>query len=466
MARWKGCHDRERSHPTSGKRLIAFFQIVSDSVTQQRRFSHPELNLTKAMNSTLTESLDLLLPNLVPTLVKPDAVLGLKALANNLAPILRGGFECRLSANSPQVDLQQCIVREKRELELLRELIAATDGGVSAHPGWSQLQDFLAEWSDPLSLLHNSIPEIWLEFDINNSDVKLPLPAIFFGLPQDVSPAVDRYAIATKSLNLLLGSEGWREWQSNLDRCFGACPDGVFVSHIGVMLSRKAPALRVNVKRLQPEKLIPYLQEIGWPGETQELQALMKQLFSLVDRITVCLDVGKRIYPQIGLECILLNRPQQESRLAILLDHLVEQGLCAPSKGEALLKWPGQTTPVNAKAPWPDRSIAASLLQPRERFTIFDRQLSHIKIVYGREGQLEAKAYLWFEHRWLSRESENVQVKSEKKLDLDRFYSTESITAWKQIIGEDLHYHFGYFRGSEDLETGLRQTVRNYYDYI
>lgn len=425
-----------------------------------------DLNLTNPMHSTLTESLDLLLPNLVPTLVKPDAVLGLKALANNLAPILRGGFECRLSANSPQVDLQQCIVREERELALLREFIAATDGGVSAHPGWSQLQNFLAEWSEPLSLLHNSIPEIWLEFDINNSAVKLPLPAIFFGLPQDVSPAVETYAIATKSLNLLLGSEGWCEWQSNLDRCFGACPDGVFVSHIGVMLSRNAPALRVNVKRLQPDLLIPYLQEIGWQGETQELEALMKQLFALVDRITVCLDVGKRIYPQIGLECILLDRPQRESAWEIFLDYLVARGLCAPEKRDALLNWPGQTTPVNSPVPWPDRLIAASLLQPRERFTIFDRQLSHIKIVYGPEGQLEAKAYLWFEHKWLSRESKNMQVKSEKKLDLDRFYSTESIAAWKEIIGEDLHYHFGYFRGSEDLETGLRQTVRNYYDYI
>ena len=42
---------------------------------------------------------------------------------------------------------------------------------------------------------------------------------------------------------------------------------------------------------------------------------------------------------------------------------------------------------------------------------------------------------------------------SQEKFDLDRFYSTESVEAWKQIIGEDLHYHFGYFRGSEDLEN-------------
>ena len=122
------------------------------------------------MHSTLTESLDILLPNLEPTLVTPDAALGLKALAGNLAPILRGGFECRLDENSPQVDLQQCVVRDEGELLLLREFIAAiSDAQESAPPGWLQLENFLAEWSDPLSPLHNSIPEIWLEFDINNS---------------------------------------------------------------------------------------------------------------------------------------------------------------------------------------------------------------------------------------------------------------------------------------------------------
>jgi hypothetical protein len=50
--------------------------------------------------------------------------------------------------------------------------------------------------------------------------------------------------------------------------------------------------------------------------------------------------------------------------------------------------------------------------------------------------------------------------------DLDNFYSAESRQEWQQIIGADLHYHFGYFLGSEDLETGLKQTVRNFYPYI
>lgn len=50
--------------------------------------------------------------------------------------------------------------------------------------------------------------------------------------------------------------------------------------------------------------------------------------------------------------------------------------------------------------------------------------------------------------------------------DLDHFYSAESVGEWKQIIGDALHYHFGYFCSTETLETGLQQTVRNFYPHL
>ncbi|MBE9198374.1 MULTISPECIES: hypothetical protein [unclassified Nodularia (in: cyanobacteria)] len=410
------------------------------------------------MYSTLVESLDVLLGTGIKSpslehLIGQDAALSLKALAGNLAPIFQGGFECRLSANATQVDLQQCIVCNEQELDLLQEFmeVAISTCEETAYPEWLRLRDFLAEWRSCLE----SIPEIWLEFDVDKnygtppptpprqrggeitqgfgdqnlgnllpishsqgggeikqgfvsiqpdliSSFVLPLPAIFFGLPQEVSPSVETYGIAAQSLNLLLGDLGWSGWEDNLYRCFAACPDGAFVSHIGVMLSRNSPALRVNVKRLQPHFLIPYLQQIGWQGDTVKVAELMEELFALVDRITVCLDVGDQIYPQIGLECIFLNQPDSESRWAIFLDYLVERGLCEVQKREALLNWPGQINPLNSPAPWPHNLIAASVLQQRERFTVFERRLSHIKIVSQSQSPLVAKAYLWFQHQWLS----------------------------------------------------------------
>ncbi|WP_158541354.1 class I SAM-dependent methyltransferase [Ruegeria sp. A3M17] len=50
--------------------------------------------------------------------------------------------------------------------------------------------------------------------------------------------------------------------------------------------------------------------------------------------------------------------------------------------------------------------------------------------------------------------------------DLDAFYSKNDISLWKQVIGDDLHYHFGDFSDTEDPAEALRQTVRNFYDVI
>ncbi|WP_299669610.1 class I SAM-dependent methyltransferase [uncultured Ruegeria sp.] len=50
--------------------------------------------------------------------------------------------------------------------------------------------------------------------------------------------------------------------------------------------------------------------------------------------------------------------------------------------------------------------------------------------------------------------------------DLNAFYSKNDISLWKQVIGDDLHYHFGDFSNTEDPAEALRQTVRNFYSVI
>ena len=50
--------------------------------------------------------------------------------------------------------------------------------------------------------------------------------------------------------------------------------------------------------------------------------------------------------------------------------------------------------------------------------------------------------------------------------DLNIFYSSEPVPLWKRIIGEDLHYHFGYFEKTNDFQTGLKDAVRNFYPFI
>jgi len=47
-------------------------------------------------------------------------------------------------------------------------------------------------------------------------------------------------------------------------------------------------------------------------------------------------------------------------------------------------------------------------------------------------------------------------------MDLDKFYSTNTIEEWKTILGNDLHYHIG----SKSDKNIFEQTVKNLYKYI
>ncbi len=428
------------------------------------------MSKTKA---SLADIMPLLLADLPAALTTTESLPALQKTAIHLAPILRGGFECRLGA-VPQIDLQQCIAADDRQVALLHayltEIIAKDD---SANPMWTRLLTFVSEWQESSSFLRSTISEIWLEFDAEpemaaTQPTVTPLPAFFFGLPQNASASVDSIAASENVLDQLLGREHWSALQHNLHRCFDACPEEAFVSHIGVMLSRSTEALRINIKRLQPDTVIAYLQQVDWPGDADELAKLMDVLDGHVDRITLCLDVGRTLSPRVGLECILLKQPPEEARWGSLLAHLVEQGLCLPEKASALLRWPGRTTPLTTTVDWPDRLICTSLQQSPDHFTSIVRRLSHIKVVYQPTAPLEAKGYLWFSHEWQQPALAEPALAEPQTTttDLDAFYSQETIDEWKQIIGEDLHYHFGYFQGNEDLETGLRQTVRNFYPHI
>ncbi len=389
----------------------------------------------------LAEILSILQSHLAPRLAEPDAIEALQETVRYLAPIPHGGFECRLN-NDAQVDVQQCICLRRGDAALQAYLAGIINNSITGNsrssqdrptnPAWQRLLHFVTEWRTPSSLLHDELFELWLEFDVDSPSPELPLPSLFFGLKQEPVTARHGIAIAERALELLRhgalsnarahtpsnatpdkgqwATEQWTAVQKNLHCCFHACPADAFISHIGVMLARPTEALRVNIKRLEPAALVPYLNHVGWPGETDEIAGLMEALSRYVDRITVCLDVGREIYPRIGLECILLQQPPAELRWADFVDYLVEQDLCLPQKGAALLDWPGYTNPTTATAAWPGALIGSSLVEPADRFTILERRLSHIKLVYRPQRALEAKGYLWFGHEWLHLQPETAHT--------------------------------------------------------
>jgi Prenyltransferase and squalene oxidase repeat len=346
---------------------------------------------------SLADSFDLVAASLPAALIGPELTPELRRLTRRLAPLPRAGFEVRLGS-SPRVDLQQWLTTRDHEPQLLREHVRRA--------GWSgpaaqRLDAFLARWSDPADPLHGACAELWLEFDRTARLASVELPPLSLFLALGAAEVADRLRTTASALGILTGEGGARRSQIMLERCFDACPDGAFVSHVGLMLGRPEPSLRVNVKRLEAGSLPGYVSQLGWPGPLPAAVGVFAELRRLVDRITVCLDIGAAVSPELGFECALDGQPPADPRWSAFLGELVERGWCAPAKREALLGWPGLTVPGEESGPWPAPLIRDELLRGVDHLSAFERRLGHVKVTLGRTRRPEAKAYFGYFHTWL-----------------------------------------------------------------
>ncbi|MEH2424171.1 MAG: prenyltransferase/squalene oxidase repeat-containing protein [Nostoc sp.] len=358
------------------------------------------------MKPTLADSFNIILPYLATDIAVPTALSHLQKLAKLSAPIPRAGFEIRLNKENWQVDLQQGIFYQDNEPKILVNYLStfASYNYEFKQPVWNQIRQFCEVWSNPTDCIKN-INEIWLEFDNTDSAIEQLIPSIFIALKNCNSLEAKKAFNIVKSTLELLCQPIPDSLYSNLYRCFTACVTPAYISHVGIMLSRQVEALRINVSKLPIYQIGSYLQQIGYIQETNEIEKLVNKLLDTFDHVRLCLDVGTKIYPQIGLECFFEQQSGLEPRWSPFLDDLVAKGLCTPKKRDALIAWVGYTTPRNSKEPWASHLIAESLLQPPESLSILDRRLSHIKLTYKPECSLEAKAYIGFVHQWLKNKS-------------------------------------------------------------
>ncbi|MEH2253626.1 prenyltransferase/squalene oxidase repeat-containing protein [Nostoc sp.] len=359
------------------------------------------------MKPTLADSLNIILPSLATELTTLTSLSYLQKLAKLSAPIPRAGFEIRLNRENHQVDLQQGIFYQDGEPKILAHYLStlASYNHEFKQPVWGRIYQFCEVWSRPNSSLKN-ISEIWLEFDITDSAVQQLIPSIFIVIKNcDLLKSEEYFHIVKSALELLWGEPIYDSLLSNLYRCFTACIKPAYISHVGIMLSRQVEALRINVTKLPVYQIATYLQKIGYTQPPDKIETLVNELLDIFDHVRFCLDVGTKIYPQIGLECFFEQQSGLDPRWSPFLDDLVVKRLCTPEKRDALLAWIGSTIPSNIKEPWASHLIAESLLQSPENLSILDRRLSHIKLTYKPECSLEAKAYIGFVHQWLKNES-------------------------------------------------------------
>jgi hypothetical protein len=118
------------------------------------------------------------------------------------------------------------------------------------------------------------------------------------------------------------------------------------------------------------------------------------------DSVVVCLDVAAgELLPRVGLECFFAQKQGVDPRSAPLLDRLSRLGLAAPAKAQALLQWPGATTPLDAGDLWPDQLVVEGIQREPNVFSFVERRLSHVKVSVA-SGAVTAKAYFGFGPVW------------------------------------------------------------------
>lgn len=371
---------------------------------------------TASTNGSFVEFLRTVAASVSPTLISPSAFSNMEAVARLVPEALAGntfGFECRMGEDRPQADFAMLATASSG-----RDSLAGTNPTSTLSPGlltdpiWQRVQDVATHWADPASGLSGAVDGVWLEFDLEGPPPEIPRPSVFLGLApygqgDDAAtgayePNVDGYLkIVATMMRLLSGRDLPPPMSDTLSGCFRALSRYEYVYQVGMMVARRAEAVRLCIRLRSTERTAEYLAQVGWPGSERDLRAIL-ELARLVDYTWLDIDVDQTIHPKIALECYFERhkQPRSEPRWGTFLDALVRDGLCTARKRDALLAYPGYTDEHAQGVVWPQALRRASQLLSGRSLSTFVRTLHHVKVVYRPGDLLEAKAYLAANHHW------------------------------------------------------------------
>jgi hypothetical protein len=277
-----------------------------------------------------------------------------------LMPVSRQGFfECHL-AQPGKVDfaIPVSIHNNQKELGQLARLF----------PGEMYIGQFLTGGK---LYNHNSLRNIWLEFDTSEEECTTPA-GVFF----DLVPAVSK-------------PEGY--WQQLLQDVlpFTGTPHNIpvtigiilqciknintgFVTHIGVMTGR-GHELRLCTKFASPIGVMDYLHGTYYPLPQQTMDKLA-HLLSLADIACVNYDFDNgAVQNKIGIELHVSKNTGNQTHLESLFHYLENYGLCSRPQTNSLIQWQQDENKYNAG---------------------FLHKMSHIKITLENGYIQTAKAYV------------------------------------------------------------------------
>ena len=352
--------------------------------------------------------LDPVLSHLRETLVSHESRRAIQSLGLNIpGPLAFSafGFECRLGEEEGISDFLISLSRDNEGPDFL------------AHSEWWKIQEFGRFWGGKSTDLSAGIDDVWLEFDLKKNAKKIPVPSLFFSPLQGFSTG--KKIFWGKEKFLLLMETVFRilhekppchhrlgQWQ----RLVEAAPSLESIFQVGFMISRShGKSTRFCIRLPLDTPLKKYLLDVGWPGKPAKLVPMLETLTPFFNTVAVHLDVDDETSPKLGLEFKFQGRPgpEREKRWRPFLHQLESQGLCTHENGIALIEFPGYAQTDPDICPPPLAHMIRRLDSSYRSF--FIRTIYHIKLVYGQDGQWEAKAYLGVNHLWKALQGESIR---------------------------------------------------------
>lgn len=310
-------------------------------------------------------------------------------------------FESRLNSYDNQSDYCFAISSKNGERETLSDLLS--NGKLPKrflkNSAWENLRNFTREWINPNSILYENIIGLWFEFDTASTIPETPIPSIFIQPRSNYAITGDfasqHYWITNISMQLLKGKPLSPNVEKKINECLNKLPGDSSLFQIGTMLSRNDDEIRIVIKRIRPEEIIPYLESIGWSdNEKEELSIILDDIKRVITRFVLHISVGEHINPKIGIECSFYpDKYHQEPGWGKFLEYLQEKELCNNVKYSALLEFSG-IEPQEYNKNFDSSDFMPSVMISNEKTnSALIRYISHIKLVYSPDKPTVAKAY-------------------------------------------------------------------------
>lgn len=280
-------------------------------------------------------------------------------------------------------------------------------------PAWQSIRALCDQWLDAPahSLFRQAMDSIWLEFDTSQQTESHIEPGILFASMElsanQVQDQTQAQTIWATLAALSPTKANDPEFIFHMEKIMKSLPPNGRIYAIGDMAGRKSEYTRIAIARISNTAVIPFLQNIHWPGDISQVAHVLEQIKPLRDQVSLDLDVGSTIGGTLGIE--LVNRHRFDRMWwQQLFAFLVKKELCTPEKSTALRQWPGHSNETNNQTVWPNHLLpTAHLQEPINCFLV--RFINHVKLVCKPNIPLQAKAYIALRQACQGSKSKQVQ---------------------------------------------------------